>query len=670
MIPVQLQKKEFRFIKVRRKNKIPLEQDWVKKNNYVFDNIGIQAYIKNGGNYGVATGFGNLVVIDSDHKNTQKLVEEKLPDTFRVSTGKGTHNYFICKDLKQKIVLDNDTEGEHYGEVQTVGQQVVAPGSIHPNGHKYKVINDVDIVEVSKNQIKDCLKTLMIGKNKVAPEKTMFSVKEGSRNETLFKLACSLKSRNVPQQQALETLKNLNTSFTPPLDKREIENLTNSAYKYNFNNSDLKITNYIDNAKSFWEKQPFFYDKQKMFWAWNFPESKWEIIDETDIMNLIEDSLGLNGETVTQKVKGAYIEAFKRIGRKYKPEEAPKKWVQFKNKAFSLSSGKTYGIQPNYFFCNPIPWEIGTSTKTPTMDRLFEEWVGKDYVKTLYEIIAYCCYADYPIQTLFCFLGHGRNGKSQFQKLLAKFLGKDNICSTELDLLTNNRFESFKLYKKLACSMGETNFGVLTSTSLIKKLTGGDLIGFEKKNKDPFDDVNYAKIIINSNSLPSSEDTSEGFYRRWLIIDFPNQFKEGKDIISTIPEVEYKNLALKVCKILPDLLSSGEFYNQGSIDERKKKYIEASNPLSLFLNTYCHRDGTGYIRYGTLYNAYVQFLSKKKRRIVMRKELNQMLSLEGLETRRVSKCVDIIADKYERDQWVEGIAWNMDEDQVIEEICK
>jgi len=87
-------------------------------------------------------------------------------------------------------------------------------------------------------------------------------------------------------------------------------------------------------------------------------------------------------------------------------------------------------------------------------------------------------------------------------------------------------------------------------------LTGGDKIGFEKKNKDPFDDYNYAKMIIASNSLPISQDTSDGFYRRWLIVDFPNEFEEGIDILGTIPEQEYNNLALKITKIVTGFVKS------------------------------------------------------------------------------------------------------------------
>ena len=53
--------------------------------------------------------------------------------------------------------------------------------------------------------------------------------------------------------------------------------------------------------------------------------------------------------------------------------------------------------------------------------------------------------------------------------------------------------------------------------------------------------IPFAKIIINSNSLPNSLDTSDGFYRRWLIVNFPNEFPEGRDIIATIQKEKIIN---------------------------------------------------------------------------------------------------------------------------------
>jgi len=416
----------------------------------------------------------------------------------------------------------------------------------------------------------------------------------------------------------------------------------------------------LSNVKSFYDIQPFFYDKSKIFWIWNLNENKYDIVDEIDIMNKIEQALGLYGQTINSRIKSEYLEAFKRVGRENIPKETPVKWIQFKDKAYSIKTGKIYDVTPDYFFTNPIPYELGETEDTPIMDKLFEEWVGHEYVKDLFEIIAYCCYRDYPIQIMLCLYGCGRNGKSQYLKIINNFLGISNICSTELDLLAgsnSSRFEIFKLYRKLVCMMGETNFGVLSSTSILKKLVGGDVIGFEKKGKDPFDDYNYAKIIIASNSLPSSNDTSDGYMRRWHIIDFPNEFPEGKDIISTIPNIEYNNLALKICKILPKLIKKGSFSNQGSIIERKNKYIMASNPLPIFIKKYCNIHEDYFESYNKMYTIYIKYLNKNKKRRVKMKEFKTALEDEGFWVEKDNMKIN---GEYKSGYYVKGVSLSLD----------
>jgi len=187
------------------------------------------------------------------------------------------------------------------------------------------------------------------------------------------------------------------------------------------------------------------------------------------------------------------------------------------------------------------------------------------------------------------------NGKSCFLRLLKKFIGEDNITSTELDVLINSRFEVTRLHKKLVCIMGETNFNEMNKTSIIKKLTGQDMIGFEYKNKTPFTDSNYAKILIATNNLPTTSDKTIGFYRRWCIIDFPNRFSEEKEILNEIPEEEYESLALKCANILKVLLKRRIFTNEGSVEERQKKYEDKSDPLQKFIKTFTKEDFSGYI---------------------------------------------------------------------------
>lgn len=349
-------------------------------------------------------------------------------------------------------------------------------------------------------------------------------------------------------------------------------------------------------AEQFWEAQPYFYDKSGMFWIWDKELQYYERVGrDEELLNLIHEQIGI--DTIGTKSKTELLNALKQVGIKKIPEEPPKTWIQFKNKIINLKDLRAdpYIPDPNYFMTNPIPWELHEKDTTPYFDQLFEEWVGAEHVQTLYEIIAYCMLPDYPIQRLFCFVGEGMNGKSCYLNIIRKFLGDHNVTATDLDRLLLSRFEVSRLHKKLGCFITETNFGEMKQTSMLKQLTGNDYMAFEYKKKDNFEDVNYAKIMISTNSLPESNDKTIGFYRRWLLIDFPNRFTEKKDILGLIPDEEYSRLATKCIRMLADLLSKREFHNEGTVESRMKKYEDLSNPLDKFIKEFTTEDYQGYI---------------------------------------------------------------------------
>lgn len=387
---------------------------------------------------------------------------------------------------------------------------------------------------------------------------------------------------------------------------------------------------YVSLAKKFIKIQSLWYDKAKIWWAWNSKNNCWERIDEIDLINLVDKSLRWSG-TIHRDTKNKIIDALQRQSRLNKPKPAKKTWIQFKDRIVDINSKVKFKATSNWFVTNPIPWEIGKSKKTPIIDKIFKEWVGEKYVKTLYEIVAYCLLSDYPIHRVFALVGKGLNGKSKFIELICKLVGKDNRTTTDLNRLTNSRFESAKLFKKLVCILGETNFNALKKTALFKNLTGQDTIGFEIKNKDPFDEYNYATIVIATNTLPITLDKTIGFYRRWMIIDFPNTFNEKKDILADIPEEEYRNLCKKSVGILKELLERGSFTNEGDIKERIKKYEEKSNPLSKFLEEFCIVNSDAKMPIFEFYDKYNKFLRKKGFRTLTRQEIWIQLKYDGFE---------------------------------------
>lgn len=428
----------------------------------------------------------------------------------------------------------------------------------------------------------------------------------------------------------------------------------NNPYDVNSNISDIiqDLNNPYINVQNLYKRVPFFFDKNEMYWFWNKESKNWELKDDTDVINIIGKAFKNQTSLTDSKIVNQYLRAIQLIGRENIPKEPKKTWVQFKDKVFDIQNKDEFESTPEYFFTNPLPYTPAQSSTCKKIDELLEQWNTKQK-QTMYEIIAYCCLMDYPLHFIFLLNGCGSNGKSKFQKLLRRFFGEEkNCCSVDLDVLVENRFESSKLYRKLICLMGETNFGVINKTNRLKALSGQDMVGVEFKNKQPFDTVNYAKIVIASNSLPISEDTTDGFFRRWLIIDFPNQFPESQCPIDMLPDSEFAELSRRCIEILPGLLERSKFTNQGTIEERKKKYIMVSNPITEFFKNICEMEYNTYIRYSELYTAYIYYLDKLKKRVISKKAFSEALDREAILVEKTSKNYNNI---WVSDRWVIGV---------------
>lgn len=385
-------------------------------------------------------------------------------------------------------------------------------------------------------------------------------------------------------------------------------------------------------AEYFIKHQPLFYDKSGLWWMWSFDKSKWDMIDEVDVLiGIKKDGV----DTISSKSKTEIITALKQVGRVNSPKEVDKNWIQFKDKIIDLESGNIFEATPEYFITNPIPWKIGKVGDTPTLDKYFKQWVvqkglqDESYVETLYEIIAYSCMSKQFLQRMFAFVGSGSNGKGVFLSILGKVLGEDNCCSSELGLLASNNFEASALYKKQACFMGEVDAYDMQNTNTIKKLSGEDKMRYCFKGKTPFTEKSSTTCLMNTNSLPVTPDKSKGFYRRWLIVDFPHEFPVGKDILSEINDEEFENLAFKIIEISKKLLKKKQFTNEGNLETRIQRYEDRSNPLMSFIENNCEEDPSLFIPLQEFSKKFNEYLKTHRLRQMTPIKISRALKDEG-----------------------------------------
>ncbi len=694
-LPIQLQNPNFRFTRVMQDSKQPLDKAWGKTGNWKFDD---KEYQEHKGNTGILLGktYG-VISIDLDKKGdnpfyeeTVRLVEAMLPKTFAYETPSGGRQYLFVNDELEKII-DLTKDGKHCGELRGNGQSMIPPSKI--NNKEYKVINDLPLNKTTIEEISYALAGFLEIKNEEVQQNI---IQDGERIQIDISKVMDLKSltncgsgkyrgehpthgSSTGQNFEIDTVKGFWFCFRhhvggdalsliamirgfcdceeagKPLKGENFKKVLKIAIEEfgavvperirkreeskekiidNLSRSLKDRTDVAEFTKMIVKEQGIYFDKNNLWWIWCEENFCWKIVDDVDIMNAVDKSLDYGSGTLDAKMKSMILEGLRREGRKFSPKPLPSEAVQFKDKIVNISTKEIFPATKEYFAVNPIPFTIGESDDTPVMDKLFSEWVGEDKKELLYEILSYSLSNEYFIHRIFCLIGSGSNGKSKFINLLKKFVGDSNYCSTDLDALMSSRFESSKLHKKLLCLMGETNFATISKTEKLKRLCGQDPVGFEYKGKNGFDDVNYAKIVIATNALPQTNDRTKGFYRRWLIIDFPNEFKENGDVLKTIPEIEYSNLARKSIKYLARLVKENKFSHEGSVEDRQKDYEKHSNPLKQFIEDVFVKDVNGKVPFFELFDEFSLYLQGKGLRGMSKREISDQLENLGFTTEK------------------------------------
>jgi putative DNA primase/helicase len=276
------------------------------------------------------------------------------------------------------------------------------------------------------------------------------------------------------------------------------------------------------------------------------------------------------------------------------PEEPPWNLVNFRNGIWDVKKGNFVQLGEDDdppFFLSQIPHEIDPeNTTVDRINSLFIDWVGPDYVILLYELSGYSLLRCNTAQKFFNLFGGGDNGKTTYSQLLRRIVGEANISSLSIDDMMGDRFSLATLMGKLVNITGEL-MPTLRRTDKIKLLTGGDSIHAQEKFKSPFSFIPYTKLVFMGNVVPSTPDSSSAFYRRTLVLKFPNVIPpEKRDplLLDSIREEEIKGLVGHILlNVLPPFIERKfRFSVDPSVDELRDQWEVLSNPLKEFFEEY------------------------------------------------------------------------------------
>ncbi|MGF3573668.1 MAG: phage/plasmid primase, P4 family [Candidatus Bathyarchaeia archaeon] len=330
-----------------------------------------------------------------------------------------------------------------------------------------------------------------------------------------------------------------------------------------------------------------------------------------------------HGETIIQKECRARLDAeyrthrfnevvdFIRASTYVTYREEPANLVPLKNGVLDLETLELKPHSPEYMFFNLLPLEYNPSADCPNIKKFLGEIAAEGDATILLEILGYCLYRNYPIAKALMLVGEGSNGKSTFLSLVKTFLGAENVSGRCLQELEVNRFAKADLHNKLANIYSDLPDKSLHRTGIFKMLTGGDLITAEKKFLSSFNFVNYAKLLFSCNKVPEVYDDTDAFFRRWIIIVFPNKFvgeKSDPNMLSklTTPN-ELSGLLNLALDALKKLLERGTFTYSKTTEELREDYTRKSSPIAAFTMDCLESDSDAIIEKKALYSVFAAY---------------------------------------------------------------
>jgi putative DNA primase/helicase len=185
-------------------------------------------------------------------------------------------------------------------------------------------------------------------------------------------------------------------------------------------------------------------------------------------------------------------------------------------------------LRPEDYALTRLPVDYDPDADFSRWANYVEEWAEDGRADALQEYVGYCLHiGEIPIHRALLLVGTGANGKGTFLSVVRALLGQENTSSIELQTLANERDAVADFYGALANIDDDLSARKLGSgLGMFKKLVGGDRVRARRLYEDGFEFDAVGKHLYAANEVPDVNvpDDDEAFWRRWLLVEFPNHY--------------------------------------------------------------------------------------------------------------------------------------------------
>ena len=359
-------------------------------------------------------------------------------------------------------------------------------------------------------------------------------VPEGGRNDFLYREGCSLRAKEVDDELLRAHLHGVNhTKCKPPLPDYEVDKIADSVLAVQpgfseevkeqkrrgrprkFEHNKVAQTLIRERGAAFVDGMPALRAEDGGRYV-----TGWDAFDAA-IIDMHEDCTTANRREVK-----AYIHA-----KAPRLRQSPWNLIAFENGVLDVSTMEFRGWLPSDVIPNVIPHNWNPKAKSATLDHTLDRMACGDVsvLCNLTEFIGVCMMRSVKRCPVFpVLIGEGSNGKSTYIGLLKDVVGDENISGLQPKDITA-RFLGAHIVGKTANLGDDIASGYLDDKdcAIIKSVATGDLMFTDVKGGTGFKFEPYCTMVFSCNAFPRLADTTPGFMRRFMPIEFNAVFSNA-----------------------------------------------------------------------------------------------------------------------------------------------
>ena len=343
------------------------------------------------------------------------------------------------------------------------------------------------------------------------------------------------------------------------------------------------------------------------------------------------------------------------------------------NGTLDLRTGDLYSHDPADLQTKVAGASFDPAAKCPRWLAFLERILAGDHerIRFVQLAVGYTLTALTTEQCLFFCYGLGRNGKTTFLRVMQALLGSREYARTaSFSAFLEQR--SGSIPNDIAALQGarlvvasEPNEGQRFNESVLKALTGGDVISARFMRQEWFEFEPRFKLWLMANHKPAVRGTDEGIWRRMRVIPFNVQIPaserdsqlEGK-LVQELSGI--LNWAIDGC-----LAWQAEGLPEPkAVREATETYRRESDVLGAFLEARCQAANGFSVGATQLYTAYREWAQSCGEQVISQTLFGRQLSERGIEKKKIAAgfvYLGLHTHPMEGNEWSEDIRRKGDE---------